>query len=133
MSEPHWSLGLVGLPWSVDFHCWTLVQQVYAQRFGIALPDMQYDALSLLAAIRAFGDKQAEYAHWVKTDIPVEGSVVVMAIGSRPRHVGVWVDVDGGMVLHNLESSGVILSSVEAIARVGFRVTGFFNRARDND
>ena len=126
----HWSADYIGLPWSVDYHCWSLLQDIYRQQYAIDLPDMQYDAASLLAAIRAFGHKQSEYTRWITVEQPSEGDVVVMAVGGRPRHIGVWVVImEGGSVLHNVEGAGVVLSDVSELPYLGFMVHGFYRRA----
>ena len=89
---------------------------------------MQYDANSLLAAIRAFGTQQGEYAYWQQVDTPQELDAVVMAVANRPRHIGVWVALDEGYILHNLEQRGVVLSRVDELNHLNFQVYAYYRR-----
>ena len=87
---------------------------------------MQYDANRLLAAIRAFGQQQAEYAQWQPVSVPQELDAVVMAVANRPRHIGVWVALDEGYILHNIEQRGVVLSRFDELKPLGFHVYAYY-------
>lgn len=124
----HWVNAYIGQAWRPDYHCWSLLQAVYQARLNLCLPPMQYDANSLLAAIRAFGTQQGEYAHWQQVDTPQELDAVVMAVANRPRHIGVWVALDEGYILHNLEQRGVVLSRVDELNHLNFQVYAYYRR-----
>lgn len=88
---------------------------------------MQYDANSLLAAIRAFGTQQGEYAHWQQVDTPQElDAVVIRSEPSAPYWVG--GALDEGYILHNLEQRGVVLSRVDELNHLNFQVYAYYRR-----
>ena len=46
---------------------------------------------------------------WRKLSIPKHGCAVLMAEGARFQHVGMWLDINGGRLLHSREGAGVVL------------------------
>ncbi|TAN71888.1 MAG: DUF87 domain-containing protein [Magnetospirillum sp.] len=44
----------------------------------------------------------------------------------HPIHVGVWLDVDGGGVLHCAEGAGVVFQRSDALALNGWAIEGFY-------
>lgn len=116
----------LGIPWrhgadGPDAHdCMSFVKRVQAEQFGIemdriAVPDYD-DGLGILALINSCGERE----QWVPVDAPAHGDV---AIVRRPIHIGVWLDIDGGGVLHCLRGAGVIWTPDAA-----WRVSGFGRR-----
>ena len=124
----HWVNHYIGRAWRPDYHCWSLVQAVYDERLQQRLPDMQYDAHSLFAAIRAFGTQQGEYAQWQPVTEPQELDAVVMAVANRPRHIGLWVALGDGYILHNIEQRGVVLSALDELKLLNFKVYAYYRR-----
>lgn len=103
------------------YDCGGLVRQIQQAHFGISMPEViapDYDdGLAVVGLIRT----QAEAQGWsVATGSPRHGDIVVVR---RPYHVGVWLDVDGGGVLHAIGSHGVIWTRDAA-----WRVSGFGRR-----
>ena len=55
---------------------------------------------------------------------PEDGDAVLMGTGlAGPRHIGVYIGVDGGGVLHAVEHSGVIYTPFERLAASGWTRT----------
>lgn len=70
-----------------------------------------------------------EDAGWQGTDSPVEGNAVLMAKGARPCHVGIWIAPPSGAgVLHSVERSGVVFTSPQRLAGIGYRIIGTYRR-----
>ena len=122
-------LDYLGKPWVNGaagpdaFDCWGLVRAVYAQR-GIVLPVFDVDAHQPLAVRRAF-DLPVARDKWCSLDRPDDFCAVLMSQHTHPDHVGVWW-AEGNGVLHSLQYSGVVLSSLRSLAMQRWNVLGFY-------
>jgi hypothetical protein len=74
-------------------------------------------------AIVAFRDT------WRAHDIPQDGDLVEMRSHGRANHVGVYLDIDGGGVLHCQQGPGVCFDPLSDIKLMGWR-TRFWRPAR---
>lgn len=135
-NPPAWVSAYVGLPFrskgrtrdGVD--CWGLVRLVYAERFGVPLPDLSAgyadaeDRATVSGAIRGAAEDRSL---WRALGEPSEvGDIVSLRIGGEPCHVGIVV-ADGRM-LHSIAGAD---SSIERIAGSAWenRVDGFYRLA----
>ena len=131
MSE--WSQYL-GIPWAEGadgpgaFDCMSFVKHVQSRHFGIemdriSVPDYD-DGLGILGLINGCGERE----NWESVPTPQHGDI---AIVRRPIHIGVWLDIDGGGVLHCLRGAGVVFTRDAAWATSGFgRKTYLRHRSR---
>ena len=107
----HWAFDLIGKPWVSgavgpdDFDCWGLVRFIYLQQLSINLPAVDVNALNVLSTARAMRDFDA-YGDWKKVELPSDFDGVLMSHSKDPHHVGIWLDVDGGGVLHCINGTG---------------------------
>ncbi len=138
LSQPrrrHWASRYIGLPWSAtgdgpdSFHCWALVRHVQREQFGRDLPVIP-NPEDLLSIARHFRD-HPERRRWDLVDVPQEGDCVLMRQARYPVHVGVWLDVDGGRVLHVVRDKGVVAQGLESLAAHGWRIEGFYRLIGD--
>lgn len=139
----HWAAEYIGLPWSATgdgpargeegrspdgetkgFHCWALVRHVQEHRFGRNLPIIP-NPEDLLSIARHFRD-HPERQRWELVEVPEEGDCVLMRQARYPVHVGVWLDVDGGRVLHVVHDKGVVAQTRDSLAAHGWRIEGFY-------
>lgn len=122
----HWAADYIGQPWVAGANdCWSFCRRVWAERFGLSVPVIEVDAAHLAAVTRAFIG-HPERVRWAEVDSPVEGDAVLLAHSRFPTHVGIWVGVDGGGVLHCEQASGVVFSSPGALARCGWGRLAFY-------
>lgn len=132
----HWAENYIGLPWSATgegpdaFHCWAFVCLVQDRHFGRILPSIA-NPEDLLAIARDFRD-HPERKRWDQVDVPAEADCVLMRQARYPIHVGVWLDVDGGGVLHCAQEAGVAFQSVTALAANGWRIEGYYRFTGEN-
>lgn len=126
----HWATALIGLKWSVHgsgpdtFNCWEFVRMVQARHFGRALAEIANPEDILLMG-RTFRD-HPERRRWVKVEHPAEGDCVLLRQSRHPIHVGIWLDVDGGGVLHCSRESGVVFQRPAALELNGWGIEGFY-------
>ena len=123
--------GLIGLPWVVGaagpdaFDCWGLFVMVQRQCFGRHLPQNPVDATNLRAVLDAFNG-HPERKRWQSVDQPTEGDAVLMRQSRYPVHIGVWLEIDGGGVLHAVRHAGVVFQTLAALDAHGWRIEGFY-------
>ena len=107
----------LGTPWKagikqigVGFDCWTLLVDIYDKYKGIKLP--LYPQVSREWVIKfknAIEDGISEPdSKWKQLDKPKHLDVVAMSKSIHfIHHVGVYLDIDGGMVIHAVRGSTV--------------------------
>ena len=126
MTEAHWITPWLGTPWTPrSFECWHFASQVWRERFRFDVP-----ALGVLPEDLRYGRRQLERdperAHWVPVSEPQEGDCVMMAMGKRPCHVGIWIEPDG--ILHSVKGPGAIHTPAARIGTLGYRIIGLYRR-----
>jgi cell wall-associated NlpC family hydrolase len=97
------------------FDCWGLLAWVQRHHFGIALPDLP----DVPDERRDLYHAQMEAGSWRLVDRPVHGCGVLLRGGDRP-HVGVYLNLDGGGVLHALEGVGVVFTPRPQLRMMGY-------------
>lgn len=85
-----------------EFNCWGLLRDVQRRFFGIELPKT-----SLGDPLAELYSKQMKSGRWEIVDEPFHGCGVLMRAGNDP-HCGVWLDFEGGGVLHCERGNGVL-------------------------
>lgn len=112
----------LGIPWKEGadgpgaYDCMAFTRMIQSRHFGIQMDRVMIadydDGLGLLALLNSCGER----AHWEPVKTPQHGDIVV---ARRPFHIGVWLDIDGGGVLHCLRGAGVIFTRDAAWATSG--------------
>lgn len=119
----HWALDYLGKPWVAGafgpaaFDCWGLLCDIYEKRRGLTLP--RY------AEIRRGDSKAMAQAavietleRWRKLDAPEDLCGVGMAQAPNDIfHVGIYLELDGGMVMHSQRCSGCIIQPLAVVMR----------------
>ncbi len=85
-----------------QFNCWGLLREIQQKFFGINLP-----ITSLGDPIAQLYSNKMKSGAWMVVDQPFHGCGVLMRDGRDP-HCGVWLDFDGGGVLHCERGNGVL-------------------------
>lgn len=127
-----WAAQYIGIPWGAGaqgpdaYDCWAFFRMVQAHHFGIAVPVViapDYADKTALAGL--FGEHEERH-RWIATVTPRHGDAVII---HKPMHIGVWLDIDGGGVLHCARGCGVIFTSDAAWRMSGFGRREFFRFA----
>ena len=118
----HWATKLIGKPWVPEWHCWSLVRDVYGEQLGIPLPDFMADPETKRREIQ----KASLSPEWVELDGPEELCVVAMSRRNIFHHVGVYTEADGGLVVHVQEGTCTVADSLAYLQKVGWQRIGFF-------
>ena len=130
----HFAIQYIGKPWvnggqgPDEFDCWGFFRHVQREHFGREVQLIDVDANDLRTVARNFSDHD-ERSRWHKVDEPRDGDAVLMAHGKYPSHVGIWIDVDGGGVLHCTRGEGVVFSSPSSLKTSGWGRLEFYRHA----
>ena len=125
-----WVSALIGKPWRSGargpdaFDCWGLLAWVYLQQRGIVLnplPDLDPKDLGQVAKAA-----RLESVNWQQVLWPQHLAAVAMSTGVRIHHVGVWLDIDGGLVLHTTENSSVVAQTLVSLRNSGITTIKYY-------
>jgi hypothetical protein len=100
----------------IGYNCWGLLRHVERVHFGRNLPAMIIG--DAIATREVHDDALSSGLYWL-IDKPEHGQPVLMRGGNDP-HVGVWLDFDGGGVLHAMKGYGVVWTLRNRLNSIGF-------------
>ena len=130
-ANDHWAEHLIGRPWAAGgrgpdaFDCWGLVRWCWREHFAIEVPEIPVDAADLRAVLTGFRD-HPERRRWQAVEHAREGDAVLMRQSRHPVHVGLWLAVDGGGVLHAGRDIGVVFQIPVDLSAHGWRIEGTY-------
>ena len=119
----------IGTPWVAGaqgpeaFDCMAFFRHVQGEHFGVAVPPIiapDYDDPSALVDLFS---NHPERARWATLAKPEHGCAALIR---RPMHIGVWLDLDGGGVLHCVRGHGVVFTSDSSWPVSGFGRKEYF-------
>lgn len=122
--------------WSPDgagpdhFNCYNLVRDVYGQ-WGWELPILDITANSLIGSVRAFKRWQS-MGIWERIKVPSHGCGVVLRRDLQPIHCGIWLDIDGGGVLHAMGGLDITFMTLNQLTAVDLRSPKFYQFTGEN-
>ena len=131
----HWATKYIGLPYLLGgvsaqegVDCWGLMRLVYQQEFGIALPTIPgVTAASAVAQHRAYVKELSR--DWIRMETPQEGAGVAMSQVGSLHHVGIWIAVDRGKILHCWRQEGVVADTLRRLALRGINSVFFYRHS----
>lgn len=127
-----WAVQYIGIPWEAGaqgpdaYDCMGFFRMVQGRHFDIEVPVIiapDYEDGAALAGL--FGEHE-ERGRWLPVVAPQHGDAVLV---HKPMHIGTWLDVDGGGVLHCTRGIGVIFTSDASWRMSGFGRKEFFRFA----
>ena len=119
----------IGTPWEAgaqgpdSFDCMAFFRHVQERHFGVHMPEIiapDYEKPEVLVALFAH---HKERQRWTKVGAPKHGCAVLV---HRPMHIGVWLDIDGGGVLHCVRGVGVVFTGDSSWPVSGFGRKEYF-------
>lgn len=119
----------IGIEWEAGaqgpnkYDCMGFFKHIQKEAFNIDVPTIiaiDYDNPHVLADMFS---SNPERQKWVKIDKPEHGCAVIM---HRPMHIGTWLNLDGGGVLHCTRGIGVIFTTDSAWPISGFGRKEYF-------
>jgi len=129
----HWANTYIGAPWVEGaegpdaYDCYGLLRTVMQTHYGIEMPVVELDRGNVLAVVRAIR-RHEENANWEPLAKPEDGCLVKMFRAGDPDHVGIWIDADGGGVLHCNQVDGVAFHGAIDLPMLGWRNIQYYRR-----
>lgn len=101
-----------------EWNCWSFLREIQLRHFGREIPALPIgDESATRAALAAWGYR----SDWVRrVGAPREGDVLLMR--GMDLHVGLWVEADGGGVLHCQRDRDVTFDDLRTLAQCGYRI-----------
>ena len=127
----HFANKYIGRPWVAgaqgpdSFDCWGFVRYVLKHEYGYDVPQVNVNPECLRDVLHAFRTDLAFQA-FIEVDKPQEGDVVLMRQAKNPVHTGLWLDIDGGGVMHCVRENGVVFQNVSSLNLSGWYLHSFY-------
>ena len=113
----------IGIPWAAgasgpdEFDCMSFVREIQANHFNVDMPAITIPDYDDIRGLVGLMSGHAENQHWSPVTAPQHGDVVLVR---SPMHFGVWIDVDGGGVIHCVKGAGVVWTKDQSWPSSGF-------------
>ena len=126
MNQIEFVQSLIGLPYvdrangPSEFDCWGLFRYVQKNLFSRDLETIISDTMNIREIAYLFKNHE-ERKKWRVCEKPTHGGAVEMSHSRHPHHIGIWLDIDGGAILHCQPSAGVSFDPVLALKAGGWR------------
>lgn len=130
----HWAYKYIGKPWVSgmqgpdNFDCWGFFRFVQLSEYNLDVPFIDANADNFKNVANNFKNSK-ERQNWEQVSAPKDGDAVLMAHCKYPSHVGIWLEVDGGGVIHCVRGEGVVFSNMTALRNSGWSKIGFYRHA----
>ena len=115
MMDCDWLLPLLNKPWRAyatgpkAYDCWGVVYAAFPHVVGASVKrHLDVKSNCPRAFEKAVADEIATGA-WEQIPEPEHGCLVLLGTGAELRHVGLWLAINGGRMLHSIEGAGVQL------------------------
>jgi hypothetical protein len=119
----------IGIPWEAgaqgpnSYDCMAFFRFIQKEHFNIEVPIIIAPDYEDQHAIADMFSSNTERKKWLRIVIPEHGCAVLM---HRPMHIGIWLDIDGGGVLHCTRGIGVIFTKDSCWAFSGYGRKEYF-------
>lgn len=127
----HFALKYIGRPWIAgaqgpdSFDCWGFVRYVLKHEYRHDVPQVNVNAECLRDVLQAFRTDLA-FRAFEEVPLPCDGDVVLMRQAKNPVHAGLWLEIDGGGVLHCVRGSGVVFQNIRSLNASGWFLDSFY-------
>lgn len=104
----------IGIPWEAgaqgteSYDCWGFFRFLQRKHFGVEVPVVLAPDYDDSTALVNLFKTHAENQRWDAVVQPQHGDAVII---HKPFHIGTYLDIDGGGVLHCIRGAGVIFTS----------------------
>ncbi len=107
----------IGLKWGLGasgpdaYDCHHLVIELQKKIYNKELPSVAVNAASLRDIVKKIS-KDKVWDRFEKIDSPEDGCIVKLFTAVNPDHIGLYIDIDGGGIIHSLRHTGVVFDTV---------------------
>lgn len=131
--DTEWVIDVLGKPWVAgtagpdEFDCWGLLCWYYDTKLGIQIDHYgkSMNPKDMMSVCR-FAFSEAGSPRWARVSKPEHGDAVAMSQNRRISHVGIYLDIDGGKILHSRDHIGVMLQSTHQLRASGINTILYY-------
>lgn len=129
--KPEDIIQYLGLPWiEGQRDCWLFFREIQAKHYGRTVPIVDVDVMDIRDVIHKVDAEKK--VHWEQIGKPEDGCSVLMSRNRYPVHIGMWLDIDGGKVLHCAQGMGVVFQNRQALKFDGWTGITYWRFAGKN-
>ena len=118
----------IGIEWRINgtgpdaYNCWTFLAHIQRVYFATIIPLISLDNPAANAELHKV---KLQSGDWQIVKNPSHGDGALLKGGLSP-HVGIYLDVDGGGVLHCAEGMGVVFTPANSLSIAGYARTVYY-------
>lgn len=126
----HWAEKYIGKPWvfggrtAEAFDCWGLLVQVYRERYAYELPG--HPNVNFREFFRIMNETIKREMEWERVSKPFEGCAVAIGGTELFHHVGIYLEANGGLILHCSDMSRTVAQTPAAMKSAGLSRLAYF-------
>lgn len=109
-----------------EFDCYKFFKLTQKILFGRDLPDITLEEGDSIGTWVKLVLEYRTKLNWFQIDKPVHGCAVEMTHSKLPYHIGTWLSVNEGGVLHCTRGAGVAFSSLQEL-----KISGWYRLVYD--
>lgn len=143
MTQKHWAVDYIGLPWVAgatgpkEFDCWGLVIDVYSKFRGLELPRMpgvdRGNPAEIYKEIAKYKKTETAIKYGFQmVEEPQEFDIALLGRSNRSHHVGLFTEGSGSGIVHCSESLGVVFETRSALKIKRFGKIIYFRYGKSN-
>lgn len=124
--------GLLGRPYRLGcagpdaFDCYGLTRYLQMTLFGRSMPEFKMPGFGGRIAIASAIAVHPERQCWGEIAAARDGCIVTMARQNAGYHMGTWLAMDGGVIVHTIERCGVVTDTPATLEAIGWRRLRYF-------
>lgn len=140
-----WINRVIGLPWTEGaqgpgaFDCWGLARATQRELFGRDLPLLACEADpskiardNIRDVMRALDNVELR-SGWAEVQTPTHGDIAMLSHRKYPSHMGTYLDVDRGGILHVTHEGGVRFEPIPLLRLQGWHRISYFRPCVEPD
>lgn len=109
-----------------EWNCWNLLRHLLREYYRKEIPQVNLESGDDL---RSMYEARLSSGAWIKQVNPQDGYGALLREGLHP-HVGLYLDIDGGGIIHALEGFGVVFTPICNLRLLGFARVTFYEVVR---
>lgn len=122
-ARPRWALGATG---PEAYFCWSMLQALQLAVFGRHVRNAELgstgdEAADIAIGFMKSGAARDQWRRRMASEKPAHGDGVRLTHLEHHAHVGVWFDIERGLIAHLLQAGGFALDTPAVLASRGYR------------
>jgi hypothetical protein len=121
----HWLHDYIGKKWTYDYDCFVHFKEVQEKHYDVTTLNTLTHLPGVLdygAALDYVKEGAQVSANWYPVGKPQDGDAVVFGIGHIKFHIGTYLDIDTGGVLHCSQGTGVTFTTMRAFKQRNVKI-----------